>query len=587
MGIALAYEVQSSIHSGRPARLALEMNKAEEPMVNGRNAALFGIPLWAGLAMACGGADSSAIEGSSPATPIDPGAADAGGFGPALDAGACLQEPDPPPPSSSAPELVLKDEPPLLSGTFMQPKAPEVMASAVNVTGISAEGYGVISNTHARQKKIYFVTSLGDDDKADNLAYLTPGTFRWALNKAKVEGGGYILFRVSGVIQLARTAYVASNTYIAGQTGNIAIKNRPIIVANASNVVIRNIRHRGDLPRGGDVMSIENSKNVLVDHCSLPWTKDGSIDIVRSTDVTIQNSYMGDGVDTGIKEEPYHSFPHLVRTESNRITFIRNLYSHVNARIPFVQGTNSSDFGGEFSNNIVYNYMDYPSLVDVGKMNFVGNIYMGGKNTKADFVRGMIMGHNSSVYVWDNLALGFENSQTGRSLGSHDATLFASMPLKTLRLPKHEQVFVVGRVAHIGVDDAEVKLSISPSRFDTPPVTYVPVVENYERVLNAFGAFPRDATDKRMAAEVRASRDPALMWDKEKIGYFRMVPAADVNTYEPFDIVDADQDGIDDRWAKPATLPEGRDLLELYLEDTMNKLAPPSVVGPAGNPCGK
>jgi hypothetical protein len=132
-----------------------------------------------------------------------------------------------------------------------------------------------------------------------------------------------------------------------------------------------------------------------------------------------------------------------------------------------------------------------------------------------------------------------------------------------------------------------VKFSISPSRFDTPPVTYVPVVENYERVLNAFGAFPRDATDTRMASEVRASRNPALLSDKEKIGCYRMVPAADVNTYELFDIVDADQDGIDDRWAKPAVVSEGRDLLELYLEDAMNKLAPPSVGGQPGNPCAR
>ena len=239
-----------------------------------------------------------------------------------------------------------------------------------------AEGFGA-QTTHARGKPVCVVTRLDDLNKGQRTRYLEPGQFRHCLALAQETGGGYIVFAVSGTIELRRPAYIPPNVYIAGQSspGGIAFEGNALIIRNAYDVVIRHIRHR-EAARKGDAINIENSRNVVIDHVSISFFKDGAVDIVkRSHDITVQWSHMGDSMRSGSRNEPYHGKPNLLRDGVNRVTFHHNLYTHGHSRMPLASRSCRSGMIIEFSNNVVYNFRKYPSSFNApdGRGNAIGN----------------------------------------------------------------------------------------------------------------------------------------------------------------------------------------------------------------------
>jgi len=449
-----------------------------------------------------------------------------------------------------------------------------------------AEGFGA-DTPHARGRQVFHVTRLDDVD-AKQLPESFQGRdkaggFRWALAAAEAAGGGYIVFDVAGTIQLRRQAEVPSNVYIAGQSapgGGIAVAGGTIVV-RGRDVVIRNIRHRGGLVKGGDAFLInEPASNVVLDHVSVSFFRDGAVDTVGVKDLTIQWSHMGDGIDS-LTDEPYHCLPNLFRTKTDRVTVHHCYYTHALYRVPLFTPesyvTDDSARSGliEFSHNVVYNYRKYPSefLAPDGKGNVIGNLYVPGRHTHGGGApRGTIKGANNfTIFVQDNIALpsfpdcpghdgAKEEKSTHHVLRGRDTPVAGARPNDSL-----PETAILSK-------PAPGTFNVADKRFaEMPAVTYQPLPQAVDAVVSRFGALPHDATDQRLQNELLTHT-----------GEWKMKMPDDGNVYQGLALPDGDGDGMPDAWEKKKKgrnlAPNGHDLdkryenIEVYLQERMDQL---------------
>jgi Pectate lyase len=459
-----------------------------------------------------------------------------------------------------------------------------------------AEGYGC-QTSHARGRAVFHVTRLDDEDKMQEVKYLKPGQFRYALARASVSGGGYIVFDVAGTIQLKRAALIPSNTYIAGQSapgGGIAIEGGKLAIGSLKDrpthdVLVRHLRYRGRSPRGSDAFNIAGAgtKNIVLDHVSVSFFQDGAVDITEgATDVTLQWCHFGDASDSGTSEH-YHGEPHLIAKGANRVSIHHNLYTHVHSRAPWVTNeTREDECRIEFSNNVIYDYRKYPSRFQApkGVANVVGNLYVPGAFTHGDGSgqRPVVIGDNAfRVFLQDNLALsglGHDNKRPdGKVFKGNDQHVQRGNPAiivgcrQTATQPETDLMGDGKQRGSIpGVFEFATK------RFDTlPAITYAPVKENLNEVCRCFGALPRDHTDRRILTELLTNS-----------GGWKLEIPLDVNEYAGTPREDADGDGMADAWEKQQGLnlnANGRDLnrhydnIEVYLTylaDSLTKHRP-------------
>ncbi|WP_158843571.1 pectate lyase family protein [Saccharothrix deserti] len=89
------------------------------------------------------------------------------------------------------------------------------------------------------------------------------------------------VIRVSGTITLSSMTKVASNKTIIGVGSGATIAGHGLNVANASNVIIRNLNFRD---WKDDAINVQYSTRVWIDHNSLRNGYDGAIDIKRASD---------------------------------------------------------------------------------------------------------------------------------------------------------------------------------------------------------------------------------------------------------------------------------------------------------------
>ena len=462
-----------------------------------------------------------------------------------------------------------------------------------------AEGFGR-ETTHARGTRVCIVQNLDDVDKAQNTKFMVPGSFRHCLATALEFGGAYILFDVSGTISLKRAAYIPSNTYIAGQTspGGIAIKGQAIVIKDAHDVVIRHIRHR-EASKKGDAFTVMNSWNLVIDHVSISFFKDGAVDFVDgSHDVTIQWSHMGDAIESGSKKERYHGQPNLLRTKVNRISLHHNFYTHGHTRMPLVSHTVAvPGFLMDFSNNIIYNYGKYPSrfAAQKGNANVIGNYYIPGRNTHSDgsgstkgakgsnalLHKELRRGSRPPILVENGMKLFLKGNLMDNGFG-HDASNYtdkygkqvemgAPGPVTSVRKSQgFAEERMVASAAGKVIKQALPFNALTKPVASIPPVTIYPTLENLEIVLESFGAFPRDNTDKRLAKELQS-----------RSGRWKYYKPGDKNSYDHRKIIDSDFDGLPDDFEQRAGKdiePIGNDLyrdldnIEIYLDEIADAL---------------
>lgn len=444
-----------------------------------------------------------------------------------------------------------------------------LIAHAANLHALpafpGAEGFGA-ETIHARGKPVCRVTRLDDEDKSQELKYLQPGQFRYCLAQAEVWGGGYIVFGVSGEIVLRREAVVPSNVYIAGQTsvGGVAISKNSVEIRDARGVVVRHIRHR-EAAHKGDAFNIKNSSNVVLDHLSISFFRDGAVDIIdQSHDITIQWSHMGDAIRSGSKSEPYHGEQNLLRTNVDRVSLHHNFYTHGHSRMPLVQYTCKDGMLVDFSNNLIYNFRKYPSRFDApnGFGSAIGNYYIPGVNTHGDSSAGarpvMTGRNNFSLFVKDNIVESGKGHDASEMPGrGQDVWRGPPLPSTGVRVrdsDPEELVMGLGD-GQIGSFPGEFNRLLEPVT-GIPEITRYPVRDSARLVFERFGALPRDNTDIRLTSE--------LNW---RLGEWKFEKPDDGNVYIGASLPDSDMDGMPDAFEQMHGLdlaPNGHDLDEDY-----------------------
>jgi len=201
-----------------------------------------------------------------------------------------------------------------------------------------AQGFGRLA-VGARGKDVYHVSNLNDSGA---------GSLRDAISQANRT----VVFDVGGVIQISSRLVFKSNQTIAGQTapgGGITIYGDGTSFSAASNTIIRYVRFRmgkiGESEK--DTVTMANGHDVIFDHCSLSWGRDGTFDLNQESgatlyNITLQDSIVSQGLQT-------HSTGGLVNTTGTSI--IRSLYIDNNSRNPKARGTL------QFVNNVIYNWV--------------------------------------------------------------------------------------------------------------------------------------------------------------------------------------------------------------------------------------
>ncbi len=390
-----------------------------------------------------------------------------------------------------------------------------------------AEGFGAFA-VGGRGGKVYEVTNLNDRG---------PGSLRAAV---EAKGPRVVVFRVSGNVELKSTLAIR-NPYItiAGQTApgdGICLKNRALSIA-ADHVIVRFIRCRpGDNARAeSDAISISSGRDIIVDHCSASWSVDETLSASSSRglgNVTVQWCIISESLNDSIHHKGAHGYGSLIRGGwGNGYTFHHNLYAHHSARLPRPGNYNNrtrdpKGFILDFRNNVVYNWggsaagynADGSNGTDsITKMNFIGNYYKSGANSRG--------------------ALAF--SESSRSARAY----FAGNSMNGTR-PRDPWSLVTFR----GFSAGQLERYRQSEPVPVPPVRTDDAATAYRRVLAGAGAAlpKRDAVDARVVSDVENGTGRIINDEQDAGGW----PA--LKSGEPPD--DADHDGMPDKWEKARNL---------------------------------
>ncbi|MEK3886409.1 FIMAH domain-containing protein [Bacillus sp. FSL K6-3431] len=366
-----------------------------------------------------------------------------------------------------------------------------------------AEGFGYASKG-GRGGEVYHVTSY---------ELTGPGTFYDALMTAG-DVPRTVVFDISGEITIPKTVVKnKANITIAGQTApgdGVTIRGETIRFINSNDIVIRYLRFRPGSPENfnDDAMYIEDSPNVIIDHCSFSWGGDEVLSIKsknyedpKSKNITVQWTMMSEGLLT-------HSMGGLI--EMNTITMHHNLYAHNNDRNPKTKGQM------DFVNNIVYNWGQFAYVAGgesgtKGYGNVVGNYFIAGLNTK-DPQYAIVRGNeNYNVYMENNR---IDSNKNGTLDGTDTGT---------------------------DMIEKERPANVVSERYEYPLVHTQEPQEAYEYILDYAGAsIFRDAVDERVINSVRDQTGTIIGHENDVGGY----PALEKGTLLP----DSDGDGMPDEW---------------------------------------
>jgi pectate lyase len=243
----------------------------------------------------------------------------------------------------------------------------------------------------------------GDDGEAVVVTSLSdsgPGTLREAVG----HGDRRITFRVAGAIVLESPLVIRGpRVTIDGSSTpgpGITITSQPVVVQDASDVLVRHLRFRGS---DDDNLRISGAcENVIVEHCSSTEAGDGAIDVTldyktgrRPRKVTIAWCLVA-GTDKAM----------LIQS-ADRVSLHHNLFTDNAQRNPQLHDVREFDF----RNNVVCAWGVYGVRVRAGSSgNVVNNVFERSSNrSKRDELAFIVVGGGSAeaagpVYASGNLA---------------------------------------------------------------------------------------------------------------------------------------------------------------------------------------
>jgi autotransporter-associated beta strand protein len=354
-----------------------------------------------------------------------------------------------------------------------------------------AEGFGA-NATGGRGGAVYHVTNLNDSGA---------GSFRDAVS----AGNRIVVFDVGGWIELASPVSVQDNITIAGQTApgdGIGLKNYGVSFSNADNVIARHLRVRQGPyvdSVGRDAVGATDANNIIFDHMSVSWGRDENFSVTSSSNITIQNSIIAEGLLN-------HSMGGLIEWNEG-MSIHHSLYISNNDRNPKTKGVL------DFTNNVVFNWGEFAYVAGdsagLSYGNVVNNYFIAGPSSSElhdPISRG---NRNYSMYLDGNYYDGNLN-------GMLDGTAFTAA-------------------------DVDDELTYVPERFDYPLVNADTAVRAYEKVLDKVGAsLSRDSVDTRLINGV-VTQTGALISDPADVGGWGTLTGGPAPA-------DTDQDGMPDGW---------------------------------------
>lgn len=420
-----------------------------------------------------------------------------------------------------------------------------------------AEGGGSYA-TGGRGGTILPIITLDDYNTGSNEAAI-PGSLRYALSQ---KGKRIIVFKVAGVIHLKNTLTVTEgDVTILGQTApgdGICIADYPVKINGANNVIMQYIRIRmGDEKLsakeadGADALSVNNSTNVLIDHCSFSWSTDECCSCYGNSNFTLQYCFITESLrlskhTDSSGDTSNHGFGGI--WGGTNATFHHNLLAHHDNRNPRFDHDYVSTYRGplDYVNNVVYNWG--------------GNSTYGGESVNAS--RKINMVNNYYKY-------GPASSAKSRLLL---ATTYCTNCVKNTGIVTPGKFYLSGNYMFgsttvtndnwngVTVDSkgtASVNDCKSATRhIMTHDVTTQTAEQAYETVLSKAGcSFRRDAIDTRIVGEVR---NQSYTYTGSKSGKKGLIDSPDDvkgTNATAWDIYieatatnDSDNDGMPDDW---------------------------------------
>lgn len=245
----------------------------------------------------------------------------------------------------------------LFAGCFLVAALGVSSASGVEPLAFpGAEGFGRFASG-GRGGDVYEVSNLNDSG---------PGSLREGIRSA--QGARTIVFRTSGTIELKRKLVLdKSRITIAGQTApgdGIALKDFTFQIKNATNIIVRYVRFRlGDEHKekgakgGDDTLNTEDIDQVMIDHCSLSWAIDGTHDLRRGGNFTLQWCILSEALNDSLHQKGEHAMCASYRNASGNLSLHHNLFSTCRDRHPTLGSADQPPRHIiDFRNNLIYNW---------------------------------------------------------------------------------------------------------------------------------------------------------------------------------------------------------------------------------------
>jgi pectate lyase len=413
-----------------------------------------------------------------------------------------------------------------------------------------AEGFGA-GASGGRGGDVYLVTNLNDDG---------PGSLRDAVSK----GNRTVVFEVSGTIELKRRLQISvPNLTIAGQTApgdGICLRGRELFIRDTSNVIVRFLRVRpGDEAKAElDAITIWNSGDIILDHCSMSWSTDSLNDVVKeSGNVTVQWSILSEPLTKSVHGKGAHGYATgWDGRKRGGGSYHHNLVAHASSRAPRLGYYKEGRGRIDVRNNVIYHCgLSYGGEGD--DFNFVANYYRPGPTAlRRDKSLFRVSAATAKGYFAGNIYEGEDATNRDNRLA-----IVVEQPRPSTQ-PTTQPL--------VPVTQADVLVD---RPFEMAPVKTEPAEVAYERVLTHAGAVlpKRDAVDARIVKDVR-DRTGALINSPSDVGGWPELKSAPAPA-------DRDRDGLPDAWeaarglnpddpsdqAKPSPNAGGYTNLEVYL----------------------
>jgi len=202
----------------------------------------------------------------------------------------------------------------------------------------------------------------------------------------------------------------------------VTLTGYPIWIADgATNVILRNLRHRGGLDVGesGDCFVASNGSSLLafVNLSASGYSDEGLDSWTNNHDITWQDCIVGPG------RNPAHNFAHLIGNHSYNLSIFRTLYHSTMYRNPAVGWDDNTSalspqaIVGDVGNVIVWNY-----TAPVGSVAYGTSIYYGAKaNVRNSLYKGGIRaGEAVDVMLGAQMYQSGNVSRDGKTIRGHN-----------------------------------------------------------------------------------------------------------------------------------------------------------------------